>query len=70
MLFHVELMQTIISYLKTVFAILKSSLNWMFQCQDVIRSKPSFALAEGKCSNQTPQSATLLKKDSIVDLPI
>ena len=42
----------------------------MFHCQDVIRSKPDFALAEGKWSNQTPQSATLLKKDSIEDLPI
>ena len=42
----------------------------MFQCQDVIRSKPGFVLGKEKWSNQTPQSATLMKKASIVDLPI
>ena len=37
-------------------------LNWMFQCQDVIRSKSDFTLAEVKLLNKNSQSATLLKK--------
>ena len=71
MLFHLELMQTSISHVKNFFLLfLNHVLNWMFHCQDVIRSKPGFTLAEGKWSNQTPQSASLLKKDSIADIPI
>ena len=34
----------------------------MFQCQDVISSKPGFALIQGKWSNQTPQSAAFLEE--------
>ena len=47
MLFHVELAQTILCHLKIV-QFSNHVLNWMFQCQYVISSKPGFVLAEGK----------------------
>ena len=54
-------MQSSLSHLEIAFTI--------SQCQDVIRSKPGFALAEGIWSNWDLRSVTLLKEDSMVDLP-
>ena len=48
MLFHVELMQTSNFHFKIILRFLSHVLNSMFQCQDVIKSKPGFVLASGK----------------------
>ena len=72
MLVHVELMQTSLCHLKIVFTVFKSCFkldaamprcNWL---------QSRFYVGQGKIirSNKSPQSATLLKKDFIIDLPI
>ena len=49
-LFHLDLYKLASATWKLFLQFL-NVLNWMFQCQDVISSKPGFALAEGNWSN-------------------
>ena len=51
MLFHVELIKPVSPTWKLFLQFLNHDVNWMFQCQDKISSKPGFALAEEKWSN-------------------
>ena len=44
-------MQTSLCHLKIVFTVFKYVLDRLLQYQDVMNSKPGFALAEGKWSN-------------------
>ena len=66
MVLHIELMQTSLYRSNIFLQFLNHVLNWMFQCQDVTSSKPGWPREMIK-SNQSPKSATLLKKDSMVD---
>ena len=48
MLFHVEFIKPVSATSKLFLHFLNHDSNWMLQWQEVISSKPGFALAEGK----------------------
>ena len=48
MLFNVEFIKPVSATSKLFLQFLNHDLNWMLHCQEVISSKPGFALAERK----------------------
>ena len=71
MLVHVELMQTSLCHLKIVFTVVKCfKLDADMPRCDKLQTRVCIDQEEMIKSIQSPQSATLLEKDSIADLPI